>query len=732
MINGGIDRIIEKKADANRGNPQRLEQSYARNRELLDLLALQKLKSEKDAAARDLEMKAQQQPGTIAEQLEQEMMQRTKDDMVKQTAGIMEQRKQKAAAQAKQMGQPTPPPQGTGIMGMAPQGARPPMMGQRPMPGFQKGGPVDDDPSLQDLLSSRTLARIDVATIKQAIQAGKLMKADFDAVLASLPAGKNKDEIVEYLMKSHDHTPGIKAVVDSGDPKDIQADTSKPLGVFSQTTVGTRPPMDDLISGAKKELENAKPGSAEYDRASDKLAVLQGGTGSMSPDQTKRLEQEIKRLESARDIRGADREKGAAIQQEIDRIKKYLGQSVDPQLYYGLSAVGPKPDSPFRTGDDTGAPTGTGTVLRQQTSPQAGGISSAVTPTGSPQADSSTLSAEENAEIDAQIAALPTELDASAMMPQPTDNDGKMVSGSLGGIPDELTKRMGADPEAQRKKTQDRMVKEGKAVSDKQRGLATDYKEFMDKYMTDEQQEKRGKSAFLSGLALGGFRGAGIASNRQKDIERRDAQAIYLKKMGMDEDAIKMDRDFLKNAQTGGLEVYNSVLADKSKAMDSQIALADADRQALDRKLDRDWKQLDATIKNQIEVAKTRLETTFKRSQVERMNMQSLNEERQLIDNANKVIMEAAEKAYPAPLEGASAAEFEQVDKLRKAFILKYQTEAGIPERNELHAMRLNQLTGGKLSLARSSVANTAEKSSDAMSQLRQMMNSQGQAANQP
>ena len=41
MMNGGIDRIVEQKVDANRGNPQRLEQSYARNKELLDLLALQ-------------------------------------------------------------------------------------------------------------------------------------------------------------------------------------------------------------------------------------------------------------------------------------------------------------------------------------------------------------------------------------------------------------------------------------------------------------------------------------------------------------------------------------------------------------------------------------------------------------------------------------------------------------------------------------------------------------------
>ena len=53
MLDGGIDKLVDQKADAYRGNPQALQQSYAKNQELMDLLAMQKLKAEKDAAARD-------------------------------------------------------------------------------------------------------------------------------------------------------------------------------------------------------------------------------------------------------------------------------------------------------------------------------------------------------------------------------------------------------------------------------------------------------------------------------------------------------------------------------------------------------------------------------------------------------------------------------------------------------------------------------------------------------
>lgn len=95
-MNGGIDQQIQQKVDAYRGNPQALQQRYAQNQQLIDLLALQKLKSEKEAAARDMQMKMQQSPQTIKDQREAELMQMTKDDLAKQTGQLLEQRQAKS------------------------------------------------------------------------------------------------------------------------------------------------------------------------------------------------------------------------------------------------------------------------------------------------------------------------------------------------------------------------------------------------------------------------------------------------------------------------------------------------------------------------------------------------------------------------------------------------------------------------------------------------------------
>jgi hypothetical protein len=93
-MNGGIDQQINQKMDAYRGNPQQLMQRYQQNQQLVDLLALQKLKTEKEAAARDMQMKMQQQPQTIAQQREQEVLGLTKDELAQQTQGILQKRQQ--------------------------------------------------------------------------------------------------------------------------------------------------------------------------------------------------------------------------------------------------------------------------------------------------------------------------------------------------------------------------------------------------------------------------------------------------------------------------------------------------------------------------------------------------------------------------------------------------------------------------------------------------------------
>jgi hypothetical protein len=102
-----IDQEINSRVDAYRGNPEALQQKYAVSQQLIDLLALQKIKSEMDAKSRDMQLKMAQtgKKPPIAQQLQQEVVGRTKQEMQKQLAGTMQQEameKQKALQQAVQ------------------------------------------------------------------------------------------------------------------------------------------------------------------------------------------------------------------------------------------------------------------------------------------------------------------------------------------------------------------------------------------------------------------------------------------------------------------------------------------------------------------------------------------------------------------------------------------------------------------------------------------------------
>jgi len=106
-----IDQEIQRKVDAYRSNPAALQQRYQQNQQLIDLLALQKLKSEKDAAAKEMQMQMASDPQTIKQQRERELLDRTKQDMMQQQAGIMQmaqQRQQKNMQQVAKQGAASP------------------------------------------------------------------------------------------------------------------------------------------------------------------------------------------------------------------------------------------------------------------------------------------------------------------------------------------------------------------------------------------------------------------------------------------------------------------------------------------------------------------------------------------------------------------------------------------------------------------------------------------------
>ena len=120
---GSILGDIDQKADAYRNNPDALAQSYQQNQQLIDLLVLQKLKTDKEAAQRDMQAKMQTPASTIKDQRAQEVMGMTRNEVAQQvTPGLQALSQQMQAAQAQPQAQgiasvPAPNMQQIGMKG---------------------------------------------------------------------------------------------------------------------------------------------------------------------------------------------------------------------------------------------------------------------------------------------------------------------------------------------------------------------------------------------------------------------------------------------------------------------------------------------------------------------------------------------------------------------------------------------------------------------------------------
>jgi hypothetical protein len=101
---------VEDRVNAYKGDTKPLEKRYAMTQDLLDLLALQKIKSDKDAAARDMQLKMAQQSAesgqanmTVAQQREQEVAELTKNELAQQRGDTAQQQTQQQQDKMKQM-----------------------------------------------------------------------------------------------------------------------------------------------------------------------------------------------------------------------------------------------------------------------------------------------------------------------------------------------------------------------------------------------------------------------------------------------------------------------------------------------------------------------------------------------------------------------------------------------------------------------------------------------------
>lgn len=136
---------VEDRVAAYRGNPAPLQQRYAMSQDLLDLLALQKIKSEKEAAARDMQLKMGQQAAaqgdqamTVAQQREREVMDMTKAELAQQRGATADQQvaQQQNAMQRLMSGIARAPG--------AASAAQPVMMASGGIVAFDEGGKAED------------------------------------------------------------------------------------------------------------------------------------------------------------------------------------------------------------------------------------------------------------------------------------------------------------------------------------------------------------------------------------------------------------------------------------------------------------------------------------------------------------------------------------------------------------------------------------------------------------
>jgi hypothetical protein len=253
MINttGGIDKLIEQKANAYRENPQALQKRYSQNQELMDLLAMQKLKYEKETAARDMALNAAKTPGTIAEQYEQQLVSMNKNEMANQVAGVLGQKQKQAQQRQQAMGitpqqRPQQRPQG------APQGIanqpRPNMQGmaQGGIVGYQKGG--------------------DVSRLEKALEALGMTLQEYKF----LPP-REKDALQQYIDQEY-----VKQ------RKDFELPEMPIVEEFKRRGEATKAKEAEAEEAVGRRIDALKPSDLQVAQE-EKVAALQSGIGATLP-----------------------------------------------------------------------------------------------------------------------------------------------------------------------------------------------------------------------------------------------------------------------------------------------------------------------------------------------------------------------------------------------------------------------------------------------------------------
>ena len=111
-----IDREVNARVEAYSGNPQALQNKYAMTKELVDLLALQRIKKGMDQQRNNIAMAMQTNHATIKQQREKEVFARTAEDVARQVGGTLQNKQRRQQQGLQRLAQRAAPPQGLGAL----------------------------------------------------------------------------------------------------------------------------------------------------------------------------------------------------------------------------------------------------------------------------------------------------------------------------------------------------------------------------------------------------------------------------------------------------------------------------------------------------------------------------------------------------------------------------------------------------------------------------------------
>jgi len=282
--NRGIDQDVQSTVDAYRGNPNALAQRYTQNQQLIDLLALQKLKSEKESVARDMQLKmgGQQMP-TVAEKLEGEVLDLTKNEIAQQSTGAMQQQaQQKQQAMKGLVDQQTQPqPMMGGVAGLPSPNMAPKAMAAGGIVAFQEGGPAEDE------MTPEARAEMERFIASQQPQAPQVPQAPRQSDMSSLArqgirnliGTRTPDETFQQRRdegtKAADYSPEERAIMQKqlADRSRFDAERYSPQQQQSEALTrfllggAGRSGIGSIMSGAGAASENYKASMRDADRA---------------------------------------------------------------------------------------------------------------------------------------------------------------------------------------------------------------------------------------------------------------------------------------------------------------------------------------------------------------------------------------------------------------------------------------------------------------------------------